>query len=73
MGLQERLLDQVGGVDLALQPPADLQPGQQRQVVAVQLQQLPQGRIPSPARAWRRSCSGSGLVELFMGLVPNAN
>src|SRR5262249_12845921 len=31
------------GIDLALEPPADLQSGQQRQVAAVQLQELSEG------------------------------
>jgi hypothetical protein len=43
VGFQERLLDQVRGIDLALEPTANLQPGQQGQIAAVPLQQLAQG------------------------------
>jgi hypothetical protein len=40
--LQEGFLNEVGGIGLALQPPADLHAGQQFQVAAVALQELPQ-------------------------------
>ena len=35
---QERLLYQVSGIDLTLEPPANLQPSQERQIAAIQLQ-----------------------------------
>jgi hypothetical protein len=38
VGLQKRLLHHVGGAQLALQPPAQLQPGQQAEVLPVALQ-----------------------------------
>jgi WD40 repeat protein len=47
--LEEGFLDEVVGVGLALQAAADLQAGQQGQVVAVQLEQLPQGRAAAGA------------------------
>src|SRR6266496_4418561 len=45
MGLQESLLNDVGRVEFALKPPADLDAGQQAQVIAVQLEQAPQCRL----------------------------
>jgi hypothetical protein len=39
MRLQKRFLHHVGGVHFAMQPTIDLEPGQQRQVTAIQLQQ----------------------------------
>ena len=50
LGFQEGLLDQVRGIDLALQPAADLQPGQQRQIPAIALQQLAQGGAMTRSR-----------------------
>jgi hypothetical protein len=47
VGLQERVLDQIIGIDLALQAAANLQPGQECQVVVVQLQEPAQGRTTS--------------------------
>ncbi len=40
---QEGFLHQVGGIHLAPQPPADLETGQQGQVIPVPFQQLSQG------------------------------
>src|SRR5262249_46358920 len=40
MRLQERVLDDVGGVDLTLKPPADLQARQQGQVTAIPIEQF---------------------------------
>jgi hypothetical protein len=48
---QKRLLDQVGVVRFAAQSPADLNAGEQGQVAAVQVQQIPQGLAVATARA----------------------
>jgi hypothetical protein len=50
--LQEGLLDQICGIDFALEPPANLHPGQQSQIAAIQLQELSQGgAAPHPSQA----------------------
>ena len=47
--LEKRLLHDVGDVQLALDPPANLDPGQEEQVVPVPLEQLSKRRaIPLP-------------------------
>ncbi|MCI0462358.1 MAG: hypothetical protein L0Z62_35855 [Gemmataceae bacterium] len=38
MGLEQGLLDDVGGIELALELPVQLQPSQQMEIVAVALQ-----------------------------------
>jgi hypothetical protein len=40
---QKDILDNVGGIDLPLQPPADLHTGQDRQITPAELQELTQG------------------------------
>src|SRR5262249_4640207 len=60
MGLQERLLDQVRGVELAPQARTDLHAGQQVQVLAKLLQWPPRlpgwlGHFPNPPRSRRRN------------------
>ena len=45
VGLQESFLNDVGGVELALETPADFDTGQQAQIVAIALQQRPQRRF----------------------------
>jgi hypothetical protein len=42
VSLQEGLLDHIRGADLTLEPAVDLRPGQQREVIAVELQKLSQ-------------------------------
>src|SRR5207244_7704311 len=44
---------------LSLEAPAHLEPGQQRQIIPVELKQASQ-RASSPARARSKSCSTSG-------------
>src|SRR5689334_12502841 len=53
VGLQERLLDQVGRVELPLEPPADLDPGEQGQV----------GLIPGEEPAERRLAGRPGVPD----------
>ena len=61
--LQERLLDEVGGIDLALEALADLHPGQQGQVAPVHLQQSPErGGVAGPRSASR--FSGSSVMSV---------
>ena len=49
VGLEERLLDEVGRVHLPLEPPSHLEAGEQPQVVAVEGQQLAEGvTVPGP-------------------------
>jgi hypothetical protein len=50
LGGQERFLDQVRGIGLAAQPPADLHPGQEPQVVPIQLEELSQRLLVSRLR-----------------------
>ena len=77
MGLQEGLLDEVGGVDLALEPDADLEPGQQAEVIAIDLQQLAEGRAvagPGPPEQRQRIPFGGPVVLHGVGhrdLVPS--
>ena len=40
---QERVLNQVGGIRLSLQPASDLEPGQQREIAAIPLQEIAHG------------------------------
>ena len=40
MGVEKRFLDQVSRIDLALQAPADLQAGQEREVALILFQEL---------------------------------
>jgi hypothetical protein len=53
VGVEEGFLNEVRRIDLALQPPPDLEPGQQFQVVAIPLQQLTQG-VGVPAAGQRQ-------------------
>jgi hypothetical protein len=62
---QKGFLDQVGGIHFPLGPPADLESGQERQVAAVTLQELSQGK----------AIAGAGLPQqvLGVGTVPGAH
>src|SRR5262249_10249215 len=53
---EERFLHQVGSINLALQSPVDLQPGQQREIAAVKVEQLSQGC----------AAAGSGTPQQFL-------
>ena len=60
MGFQERLLDEVGRVALAPQPPAEPKPCQERQIAPVQFQELSE----------RSTVLGTGLLqELSRGSI----
>jgi hypothetical protein len=56
MGFEERLLHEIGGIDFALQPAADLNLREKSQVVAVDFQQLAKGRVAAGA------CARDGLL-----------
>jgi hypothetical protein len=61
MGVEERLLDQVSGVDFSLEATADLESGEQGQVGPISLQKLPQGRaIPRPTAEQKLLENGLG-------------
>ena len=64
-GIEECLLEQIRGIEAALEPEANLRPGQQGKVGAIQLQYSAQG-LRAPPRASARSCSGSKLPLAFM-------
>ena len=64
-GIEECLLDQIRGIDAALEPKTDLRPGQEGKVGAIQLQYFAQ-RLLRPPRASARSCSGSNLPLAFI-------
>jgi hypothetical protein len=67
--LQKRILNHVRGIDFSLEPAADVQAGQQGQVLAVQFQQPPH-IWPLPARARRNSSRGSALVYWLIAIAP---
>jgi hypothetical protein len=62
VGFHQSLLHQVGGVQPHAQPGADLCPGQQPQVIAVQVQKAPQGA----------GLTGPGLFQEHLGQLTTA-
>src|SRR5438445_9558559 len=52
VGFQKRFLHEIGGINLSLQPPANLQAGQQVEIMAIKLQQPSQStRLSDPSEA----------------------
>jgi hypothetical protein len=78
MRFQKYFLNDVGGIDLGLKAAADLQPGQQQQVVAVALQKRSQGlrRIAACQSQKVLGIRGEAMVHgrhLHILLVPEAD
>src|SRR5262249_61815151 len=69
--LQEGFLDQVGSIDLTAETPAYLQASEQRQVMAVKVQQLdPRGRGPRPWQLQKNGRGGGTIsAHLSTGLI----
>src|SRR5262249_2658335 len=64
--LQEGFLDQVGSIDLTAETPAYLQASEQRQVMAVKLQQLAlSGSVPRPCQL-QKSVGVEGTISVHL-------
>ena len=71
--LEEGLLGEIGRVDLALQPPADLHAGQERQVIAITIEKLAQRLAVSRPRRLHKAGYRTDFAirhSAFLHLVP---
>ncbi len=67
VSLEKRLLDQVGGIDAALQVQVDLSAGQQAKVVAIELQQFAQPLRLAQPRVGHQSLGVRSFAALHQG------